>query len=326
METQPSKLTILGTEYIVDDVIDVGIVDSFVKVNKIGIGHGEARLYLGSQRYNWDDFFEVYEVKNCFFYKQHLVSYMENAKFEYENQEQVYNKDISENYNKNFEKVSNLEEIEYFSILKANGSSDGNRFYIKSEDKIYTIFREISLPVITNLSILKLRANNEVFFLFRPFINYFEDTRNISDILKEEAKIIQNDEIDEKQKDEIIKSRVGQGKYRNGLIEEMRECLITGVNDERMLVASHIKPWRIADDDEKIDKFNGLLLTPTYDRLFDQGFISFNDDGTLLVSPYLSPLNIKRLSLKPDCKYNLLYNKKRSEYLEFHRNNIFKKG
>ena len=106
----------------------------------------------------------------------------------------------------------------------------------------------------------------------------------------------------------------------------MRECLITQVNDERMLMASHIKPWRLATDYEKVDKYNGLLLTPTYDRLFDQGFISFTDEGILLVSPYLSPLNIKRLGLKPNSQYNLQYNKQRSEYLEFHRQNIFKKG
>lgn len=113
-------------------------------------------------------------------------------------------------------------------------------------------------------------------------------------------------------------------KYRKNLIEEMSECLITRVNDERMLMASHIKPWRLANDNEKIDKYDGLLLTPTYDRLFDQGFISFNDDGRILVSPYLSTYNLSKLKIPS--KAELPYNKKRSEYLEFHRQNIFKKG
>ncbi len=96
---------------------------------------------------------------------------------------------------------------------------------------------------------------------------------------------------------------------------------------ERMLIASHIKPWAVCkNDDERIDKYNGLLLTPTYDRLFDQGFITFSNNGQISVSPYLSPLNTKRLGLIPDKQYNLQEHKKRSDYLDYHRQNIYKKG
>ena len=96
---------------------------------------------------------------------------------------------------------------------------------------------------------------------------------------------------------------------------------------ERMLIASHIKPWAVCEsDEERVDKYNGLLLTPTFDRLFDQGFISFSNEGQIFVSPYLSPLNTKRLGLIDNKKYDLTVNKKRSGYLEYHRINIFKKG
>ena len=96
---------------------------------------------------------------------------------------------------------------------------------------------------------------------------------------------------------------------------------------KRMLIASHIKPWAVCEnDDERVDKYNGLLLTPTYDRLFDQGFITFSNNGQISVSPYLSPLNTKRLGLIPDKQYNLQEHKKRSDYPDYHRKNIYKKG
>ncbi len=105
----------------------------------------------------------------------------------------------------------------------------------------------------------------------------------------------------------------------------MGECLITRVSDERMLIASHIKPWAVCENNnERIDKYNGLLLTPTYDRLFDQGFITFSNNGLISISPYLSPLNVKRIGLIPNKQYKLLEHQKRSFYLEYHRKNIFK--
>nr|WP_265101289.1 HNH endonuclease signature motif containing protein [Helicobacter cetorum] len=74
------------------------------------------------------------------------------------------------------------------------------------------------------------------------------------------------------------------------------------VNDEHLLIASHIKPWIKCDDKEKIDPKNGIILTPTYDKLFDRGFISFDENKRLLLSPWLSPMNIKRLNLSENVR------------------------
>ena len=52
-----------------------------------------------------------------------------------------------------------------------------------------------------------------------------------------------------------------------------------------MLVASHIKPWSSSSNVERLDPFNGLILTPNLDRAFDRGFITFDEDGAILVSP-----------------------------------------
>ena len=102
-------------------------------------------------------------------------------------------------------------------------------------------------------------------------------------------------------------------------------CPFTMVNDERILIASHIKPWAKANDDEKVDPKNGYMLTPTFDRLFDRGFITFNEDKSMLVSPWLSPMNQKRLGIYTGKVITSLpIDEKRIIYLKYHRENIFK--
>lgn len=92
-------------------------------------------------------------------------------------------------------------------------------------------------------------------------------------------------DLNETEKLQLVKSRRGQGVYRQNLEGFERACRITGVTNRRHLRASHIKPWRASTTFEKLDGNNGLLLSPHIDHLFDQGFISFADDGALLVSP-----------------------------------------
>lgn len=82
----------------------------------------------------------------------------------------------------------------------------------------------------------------------------------------------------------IIKQRVVQGRFRYSLLQIWDSaCSVTGANDASMLVASHIKPWRLCLDEERLDPYNGLLLSPNLDRAFDKGYISFADDGSLLI-------------------------------------------
>lgn len=323
-----NKVVINNVEYSVLDVKEIAIADSFVLKNKLSgtTGHGEARLYLGSTKNNWQDFFDNFNNCKGFLYKQHLIKYLEDSKLEYEEQEQTYRQDISSFWLENRNIVNSLNQIEYFRIDEANGEKDKARFYIRSDDNIYKIFRTIVLPIITTLSILKLEnSNKEVFYLFRPFIDYFDDSRGQIKIINEqEEKIKQSTEIQEKKKDSIIQARKGQGKWRESLIDDLSCCVITKVNDERLLIASHIKPWVDASDNEKIDKNNGLLLTPTYDKLFDRGFITFLDNSEILISPYLSNYNVGKLKIPS--KIDIVFNDKRRDYLEYHRQNIFKKG
>lgn len=327
-----NEITLLGQKYINIDTLDsIAIPDCFVKRNKLGTAHGEAKLYVGSRKNTEIKSFFNKTPMTGFLLKRDLLEYLQDAKFEYENQEQAYRNSIADFWLENKQTLeSKKDDVLFFQFTESSAGGD-LRFYIASTrgDIFYNEFRQIALPEITYISILKLKniEDKEVFY-FRPYLNYFFDSRHHSAIIAEKEKEIKQDtNIQEDEKKDIIYARKGQGKYRANLIDEMSECLITRVNDERMLIASHIKPWAVCEnDDERVDKYNGLLLTPTYDRLFDQGFITFSNNGQISVSPYLSPLNTKRLGLIPDKQYNLQEHKKRSDYLDYHRQNIYKKG
>jgi len=216
--------------------------------------------------------------------------------------------------------------LEYFSISESNAG--GDRFYLSnSEDKIYKLFRTIVLPEISYVSILKLinPKNEKVYFYFCPFLDYFYDKRNSVERIKNATKEIEQEKFDDEKKNTLKKAREGQGKYRQLILEEFPAgCVFTKITDERLLIASHIKPWIDSNDEEKIDRHNGLLLSPTFDRLFDQGFITFQNDGVVNTSPYISPLNWRKIGLQDNKKFELERNEKREKFLEYHRRNIFK--
>jgi hypothetical protein len=92
----------------------------------------------------------------------------------------------------------------------------------------------------------------------------------------------------------VIQARRGQGNVES--IE--KECRLTGVTNQSLLIASHIKPWRSCETaQERLDGMNGLLLTPDADLLFDRGFITFHDDGDVRVSPRFDNEDLRRLGL-----------------------------
>jgi len=91
-----------------------------------------------------------------------------------------------------------------------------------------------------------------------------------------------------------------------------------------LLIASHIKPWASSDNFEKTDPMNGFMLTPTFDRLFDRGFLSFTDDKKTILSPFLSNMTYSKLGISNNKLIPHLPTEGREIYLEYHRKNIFK--
>ena len=118
----------------------------------------------------------------------------------------------------------------------------------------------------------------------------------------------------------MIQARVGQGLYRRNVIKAYRRCLITRVEQERLLVASHIKPWKHCHRDpaECLSPENALLLTPTWDALFDKGFISFSDEGELLLSDGIEKSTKVALGIPKSIKVGLTPGQRK--FMKFHRN------
>lgn len=117
-----------------------------------------------------------------------------------------------------------------------------------------------------------------------------------------------------------VKCRIGQGDFRDKLIKYWNGCSVTRYQNTEILIASHIKPWRESTSEERLDSFNGLLLTPNLDKLFDKGFISFDDEGKILISKSL--INFELLGIDKNMK--IAIENKHRKYLNFHRNKIFK--
>lgn len=143
-------------------------------------------------------------------------------------------------------------------------------------------------------------------------------------------------DLDITTKTAVLQARRGQGKFRQNVETIESSCRLTGVRDPALLIASHIKPWRLCSTSrERLDGLNGLLLTPDADHLFDRGYISFHDDGSVLVSPRVSGADLIRLgftSLVPlrsgFSETSMVWNvgsfqSSRQPYLEFHRQEIF---
>ena len=123
-------------------------------------------------------------------------------------------------------------------------------------------------------------------------------------------------------KQRMAAARVGQGQFRQSLIGLWNGmCAVTGLDCPALLKASHIKPWSTSNNNEKLDPYNGLLLSSNLDSLFDKGLISFNDDGSMLVSTLLSKRTQQHLKLP--MSLNVQPNKKSFVYLKFHREKMF---
>ena len=117
-------------------------------------------------------------------------------------------------------------------------------------------------------------------------------------------------------------ARRGQGFYKKEVAHFENSCRLTGVTDIRHLRASHIKPWSLSDDIERLDGANGLLLSPHIDHLFDRGYISFTKNGSILRSGALHTDLVGQWSLRLDHDVGRFTNRQ-ERFLEFHRDVIF---
>jgi hypothetical protein len=323
------EIIISGTKYnVIDAKEKITVADSFVLTsNKIGTAHGEGKLYVGNQNDETAEFFgQRGFINNCLLLRKDLIEYLNDCKSEYKNPEQPYQKpnDLPALWDERIAKIEDLDEVLPFKIYDQTQIT-GPRVYVNTQDENYKLIREISLPNISYLSVLKLETQeHNIIYYFKPFVDYFGEYEIIN-FEKEEIDKINEEDIPQEAKVNLIKARKGQGKYRENLLAQCPFCPITLVSDDRLLIASHIKPWVKSNDDEKIDPKNGFMLTPTYDFLFDRGYISFTNDKKIIISPWLSKMTCSKLNISNDKIYSLLPTEGRENYLDYHRNEVLKK-
>ncbi|HVF72320.1 MAG TPA: HNH endonuclease signature motif containing protein [Chthoniobacterales bacterium] len=122
----------------------------------------------------------------------------------------------------------------------------------------------------------------------------------------------------------LIKARVGQGLFRENLTKMEHRCRITGVTYRTHLFASHIKPWRESNNEERLNGENGLLLTPSIDHLFDRGFISFEDNGELLISDVAHRESVRRMGVETERVVRVgTFSTGQKDFLAHHRRAVF---
>ena len=121
----------------------------------------------------------------------------------------------------------------------------------------------------------------------------------------------------------LIRARNGQGLFKDRVSKIETRCRITGVENPVHLIASHCKPWRDSTNEERLNGENGLLLTPSIDHLFDRGFIGFEDNGKLIISPVAHRASLQRMGIETAKIVNVgAFSSGQKQFLDFHRNAV----
>ena len=142
-----------------------------------------------------------------------------------------------------------------------------------------------------------------------------------------ETQISTDTSITDTDRDALIRSRRGQGLFRTRVRIIERECRITKVRRAEHLIASHIQPWRDSSHEQRLDGENGLLLTPTIDHLFDKGFISFENDGRLIISPVADVPSLGKMGVERSHIVSVgTFSEGQRRYLDFHRDNVLRQA
>ena len=325
----------------------VEISDSFVaRTNKLisASGNGEAKFYVGGKQ---DKSLRVFFGKSkflmrAFFAKDELVSFMEEMKVHYVKESSNYRalNTLPTLWKSRITELKLKSSKELWFDAAEQDAGGQRRCYIKGDGN-FELLRELPLPDLAVVMIDKYKSSaGDFVFKFRFVVRGNDQELPISATgiefetrdEHEDRIVIQIDSdksLTKTERLQLIRARVGQGVYRDLLIASCGAiCPISLVDDERRLVASHIKPWRNSTNQERLDPFNGFLLTPTYDLLFDQGFITFEQDCRLKVSSQLDDKIAHKFGLIDGAKFPRLplsgdVQKKRRTYLEYHQLEVF---
>lgn len=228
------------------------------------------------------------------------------------------------NYGKQIQwKNSSLLEFELIRMSPPTGEKD-NRAKSDIAAARYNLEHKLPIGILHKVSKgvnrclglgIIIEETTEGIFIVKPV--------SLADSINEKQSSINQIEdlshITETERESVIKSRVGQSEFKENLLRDNPCCRLCGLEMKELLIASHIKPWSQSNSKERLDFYNGFLLCPTHDALFDKGFISFADDGSIIISASLNKKFIETLDILQSSRINVL--DEHHKYLKWHREN-----
>lgn len=191
---------------------------------------------------------------------------------------------------------------------------------------IFDLDIAISKIMLSNYFQIKDKTGNAMYSNALKRFRFFVLAKSSNNQIPESEleKINASPDLSVTEKEAIVKSRIGQGDYRARLLKKYNyKCIISNISVPSVLIASHIKPWAASSNTERLSSENGFILSATYDRLFDGGLISFQDNGKILISTMISPENIELLRLDKNKIYDIKASQEMKTFLDYHRSVIY---
>jgi HNH endonuclease len=203
---------------------------------------------------------------------------------------------------------------------KGHGNDQRITDSTKSGDEVHLFYREIHHSDFEYKGLITVAGVGSVPGGPTKFVFHLNHDQSAADDIRTHQSEISS--LPETERQSLIKARIGQGDFRQELLEMWEGCAVTDVRLPNVLRASHIKPWRFSTNAERLNPYNGLLLLPQYDQLFDKGLISFDKSGGILRSPVLDGIEPVKLGIDPNDRLRS-FSKQHQGFLEYHRTEVF---
>lgn len=311
---------------------DISISDSFVvPANKRGSANGEAKLFIGNQSEELSAFFGERGFRwRATLYRSDLLDVLHAMRPEYMNSRGGYRRQLelpSLWEARRREILSLPDEVVPFLVVDRH-EIEPPRVYIQSQDQAWTFLRSVPLSDLCSLRITRARDAQGPLLVFRiiPSIRSATPSWGASGAtaaqLTQDLRDLAWNKPKTTETERLVSARIGQGDFRDALIGRHPKCVITGIDFLPVLIASHIKDWSVANDSERLDPENGLLLSANLDRLFDRKLLTVEpDNGVIRVSSLIPPLVQASLGVRdrlPIHDLRGISGVRRREYLRYH--------
>jgi hypothetical protein len=207
------------------------------------------------------------------------------------------------------------------TLAESRTNGVGVHFFEVMRSRQYTYRGEVELaadPYIDRQPDVEDQMRNVWIFplIVRTNLEEKIDSSLIKEVEQFEEALAQDETITDTEKERMVKTRIGQSKFKQKLINRECKCAICGVSDVQLLIGSHIKPWSNSTNEERLDAHNGLLLCPNHDALFDKGYISFDQNGILHISSQIRQTTQTFMNINPTMRIKA--SSKMKDYLQWH--------